>query len=298
MRFAKPALTVEQQVELLEKRGMAIPDRTRAAHYLTHINYYRLRAYWLPFEEQAGDGSHRFRAGTSFEDALTLYLFDRKLRLMLMDAIERVEVAVRTRWAHVLALRYGPHAYLRGEIFQEAWKYRRCLEGLTEEIARSHETFIDHYRTTYSEPELPPLWAACEVMSFGQLSKWLENLKYRADQKEIAAPYGLDPMVLGSFLHHLTHIRNLCAHHSRLWNRRLTFTMRLPRNPRHIVGWFNPAAERNLYNTLVMLTYLLGVIAPHSSWKGRLKTLMAECPKAHPSAMGFPTEWEKLQVWK
>ena len=135
-------------------------------------------------------------------------------------------------------------------------------------------------------------------MSFGQLSKWLENLKYRADQKEIAAPYGLDPMVLGSFLHHLTHIRNLCAHHSRLWNRRLTFTMRLPRNPRHIVGWFNPAAERNLYNTLVMLTYLLGVIAPHSSWKGRLKTLMAECPKAHPSAMGFPTEWEKLQVWK
>lgn len=297
MRFAKPALTVEQQIEQLEKRGMAIPDRDRAAHYLTHINYYRLRAYWLPFEEETGDGGHRFRAGASFEGALALYLFDRKLRLLVLDAIERVEVAVRTRWAYVLALRYGSHAYLREEIFQEVWKHGRCLEGLTEEIGRSHETFIDHYRSTYDEPELPPIWAACEVMSFGQLSKWMENLKHRADQKEIAAPYGLDPMVLNSFLHHLTHIRNLCAHHSRLWNRRLTFTMRLPRNPRHIVGWFNPAAGRNLYNTLVMLAHLLGVIAPQSSWKGRLRALLAECPQAHPSAMGFPAGWEKLPVW-
>lgn len=183
MRFEKPALTVEQQVELLERRGLAIPDRDRAAHYLTHINYYRLRAYWLSFEEEAGDGGHRFRAGASFEDALALYLFDRKLRLLVLDAIERVEVAVRTRWAYVLALRYGSHAYLREEIFQEAWKHARCLEGLTEEIGRSHETFIDHYRSTYAEPALPPIWAACEVMSFGQLSKWMENLKLRADQK-------------------------------------------------------------------------------------------------------------------
>lgn len=298
MRFAKPALTVEQQIDLLESRGMTIPDRARAAHYLTHINYYRLRAYWLPFEECAGDVDHRFCAGTSFEDSLALYLFDRKLRLLVMDAVERVEVAVRTRWAHVMALRYGPHAYLREDIFLEALKYGRCLEGLTDEIGRSHETFIEHYRKTYSEPSLPPIWAACEVMSFGQLSKWLENLKYRSDQKEIATPYGLDPQVLVSFLHHLTHVRNLCAHHSRLWNRRLTFTMRLPRNPRHVIGWFNPAATRNLYNTLVMLAYLLGVIAPNSSWKARLKALLAECPLAKPSAMGFPAEWAALPVWR
>jgi|SRR3990172_653132 len=298
MRYTKPPLSFNDQLDLLVRRGMSIPDRERARHYLAHLNYYRLRGYWLPFEESTGSGDHCFKAGTSFEDALSLYVFDRQLRLLLLDAIERVEVSLRTRWAYVLAMRYGAHAHLRQEIFQSREKYQRCLEGLQEEIDRSHEAFIDHYQATYTDPPLPPMWAVCEVMSLGQLSKWFDNLKRHADRKEIASVFGLDESVLRSFMHHLTHVRNLCAHHSRVWNRRFTFTMRIPRQPTRIAAWFNAREDRKLYNTLVMLGYLLSVISPDSKWVTHVKQLMAAHLQARPEEMGFPTNWENLDIWK
>ena len=95
VKYNKPPTTYEQQIELLERRGMQVTDKPRAQHYLSHINYYRLGAYWLPFE--ANHDGHSFRKGTSFEQVLDLYVFDRELRLLVMDGIERVEVSVRTQ---------------------------------------------------------------------------------------------------------------------------------------------------------------------------------------------------------
>lgn len=298
MQFTKPALSFEAQVQLLIDRGMVIADRERARYYLEHVNYYRLRGYWLPYEQAAGNGTHAFIPGTSFDDALSLYIFDRHLRLLLLDAIERIEVSLRTRWAHALAMKYGAHAYMRTDIFHKQERYQRCLDGLREEIKRSHEIFIKHYSTTYTMPELPPIWAACEVMSLGQLSKWYDNLKHRADRREIAAIYGLDESVLRSFMHHMTHIRNLCAHHSRVWNRRFTVTMQIPNHPLHIAGWFNQKEDRRLYNTLTMLGYLLTIISPDSKWVTHVKQLMAAHLQAKPEAMGFPADWTQLPLWK
>ena len=105
--FNKPPTTYAQQLALLMQRGMCVDDADRAAFYLQHLNYYRLGAYWLPFE--ADHGSHRFVAGTSFDDVLNLYIFDRELRLLLLDAIERFEVSVRSLWAYHLAHEHGPH---------------------------------------------------------------------------------------------------------------------------------------------------------------------------------------------
>lgn len=102
--FAKSAITYAQQVALLQQRGMVIDDPAEAEFYLQHLNYYRLAAYWLPFE---GDhASHAFRAGTRFAEVLNLYIFDRELRLLLLDAIECVEVSVRSQWAYQLARRH------------------------------------------------------------------------------------------------------------------------------------------------------------------------------------------------
>ena len=113
MKFEKPAVSVPDQIELLKRRGMIVGDEAQAQHYLSFISYYRLRAYWLPFEvPAANNGDHAFRDGTTFEDVLTLYIFDRELRLLVLDAIERVEVALRAQWAHHMAMTYGPHGYL------------------------------------------------------------------------------------------------------------------------------------------------------------------------------------------
>lgn len=277
---------------------MGIPDRQRAARYLTHINYYRLRAYWLVFEAPAESGAHRFKAGTQFQHPLSLYVFDRKLRLLVIEAIERMEVSFRTRFAYVLGNRYGSHAYLDKSLFRSDDIYESCLKSLCDEFKRSRETFIAHYKNTYDEPHLPPIWVACEIMSFGQLSKWFQNLRKNRDREDISAIFGMDELILRSFMHHLTHVRNYAAHHSRLWNRKFTITMIIPRRPSGIIDWFNRDAERYLYNTLVMLGYLLKLMSPGTTWPYRVKQLIAENPIIDTALMGFPSNWQELSLWR
>ena len=299
MKYTKPPLTFEAQLALLESRGMTIEDAPGALGALAHLNYYRLRAYWRGMEgAKCPDEDHRFQAGASFKRALRLYAFDRSLRLLIMDAIGQVEVSIRTQWAYHLSLAYGAHAYLEPGYFRSPEAYQRSMGSLQEEMARSQETFISHYQRTYAEPRLPPIWAACEVMSLGQLSRWVSNLKFRRDRQRIAETYDLDEQVLCSFLHHLTHVRNLCAHHSRLWNRRFTITMRLPSaRPFQVLGWFNPSAERQIHNTLVMLGVLLRVIDPEGAWAIRVRALLEGVPAADPGAMGFREGWESCPLW-
>ena len=288
MEYTKPPLFIDQQIDLLISRGMRIDNKDRATRYLNHINYYRFRAYWLPFEEKLDQTEHQFKAGTTFDDALKLYLFDRKFRLLVMEAIERVEISFRTRFAHELSLKYGSHAHLDASLFKRSDIYHQHIESLRGEIKRSQETFIEHYRMTYDAPELPPIWAVCEVMTFGQLSMWFNNLKRRSDRKTIASIYRIDEVILGSFMHHLTHIRNLSAHHSRLWNRRIVFTMTIPTLPAELAKKLNPKAGRNIYNTLVMLGYLLKLISPGTSWIVRMRKLIEEYVPDKTVAMGFP----------
>jgi abortive infection bacteriophage resistance protein len=297
VRYDKPPLSIDRQIDLLVSRGMIIQDRDRAARYLTHINYYRLRAYWLPFEEHAESGEHRFKPGTEFAQAMSLYVFDRKFRLLVLEAIERVEVSFRTRFAYTLGNKYGSHAYLDTSLFRVPYIHDQCVTSFREEFTRSRETFIEHYKTKYRDPELPPIWAACEIMSFGQLSKWFGNIKQRPDRQEIAREFNIDESILGSFMHHLTHIRNIVAHHSRLWNRRVTVTMSIPNRPRETVGLFNRDKERNIYNTLVMLGYLLNIMSPGTTWPARVRQLLEANTFADPTYMGFHINWRELSLW-
>ncbi|HEX8255638.1 MAG TPA: Abi family protein, partial [Thermoanaerobaculia bacterium] len=211
--FSKPALAWEQQVELLQQRGMLIEDPKQAEFYLTHLNYYRLVGYTLPFE--ADHATHRFAPGTTFADVLNLYIFDRELRPLVLDAIERVEVSARSRWAYEIAHRHGPHGFLDPKLAKKQHLFQRNLHSLQEEADRSDETFMQHFRDQYSETR-PPSWAVCEVMTLGQLSKWFTNLRPMQTRGAIAAAFGVDERVLQSWLHHLTYVRNVCAHHSRL----------------------------------------------------------------------------------
>jgi abortive infection bacteriophage resistance protein len=297
MKYDKSPLTIDQQVALLLSRGMLIEDRAQAARYLTHINYYRLRAYWLIYEEPAEEGDHRFRAGTRFEQALSLYIFDRKFRLLVLEAIERVEISFRTRFACVLGNRYRSHAHLDPALFASSHDHLQCLDSLRNEYNRSRETFVDHYKTKYDQPDLPPIWASCEIMTLGQLSLWFKNLKKRTDRQEIASVFQIDEAVMVSFIHHLTHVRNIVAHHGRLWNRRLTITMKIPQRPETIASDFYRQADRSIYNTLVMLAYLLKLMSPGTTWIERVKQLVEGNRYVAPTMMGFPGKWQELRTW-
>jgi abortive infection bacteriophage resistance protein len=277
---------------------MVIGDVGRAEHVLKHISYYRLRAYWLYFETDPSNPNHQLRSGTTLEAVLGLYNFDRRLRLLLLDAIERIEVASRGSWAHHMAMKYGPHGYLDPSHYSNPQQHTKNIATLKKEVNRSDAAFIVHYRTAYGIPPEPPVWMVSEVMTFGLLSKFQELLKRRADRKAIGAAFGLGPTVYTKFLHHLSTVRNLCAHHSRVWNRRLTVTPTLPTQPPTLAQSIHQAAPRQIYNTLTMMAFVMDTVAPQSRWKHRLVALLGENPVRDIAAMGFPVDWLQRPVWR
>lgn len=299
MKYTKPPLSIDQQLDLLASRGMIIPDRAWAFRYLSHISYYRLRGYWIPFEKPDRAPNHAFQEGTTFDDVLDLYIFDRKFRLLIIEAIERVEVSLRAHFANELGLEHGSHFYLKKTFLRNAEVHGNLIDSLKTEIERSREVFIEHYRATYDQPPLPPIWAVSEVMSFGQLSIWFKYLKSRRDRNRIARAYGIDERLLQSFMHHLTFIRNIAAHHGRLWNRRLTITMTIPKKPPELAAMFNHEEEAKRYigNTIILLAHLSKLISPGTSWPARICKLIEDAPPARPAAMGLRDTWRELSLW-
>lgn len=292
--FSKPATTYPEQVAQLQQRGMQIDDPEQAGFYLQHLNYYRLAAYWLPFE--ADHASHCFRPGTRFDAVLNLYIFDRELRLLILDAIERIEVSVRSQWAYQLAHLHGTHAHLDLNLARDWASWVRHSHQQLGEVERSKEQFIEHLTKTYSEA-LPPVWAVAEIMSLGLLSNLYQNLKPMQTRTAISRQYEIDQQVFESWLHHLTFVRNICAHHSRLWNREFTITPQHPRSkPNRLRGQFVKGSRR-LYNTLLILLHFMDTIAPGHHWRQRMKALLAQ--HAIPlQAMGFPADWENRAIWQ
>jgi abortive infection bacteriophage resistance protein len=301
MRFDKLPTTYQQQLDKLIERGMQVANPDRAIRYLSHLNYYRLAAYWLPFE--ADHATHRFKPGTSFDQVLASYIFDKQLRLLIMDAIERFEVSLRTQWTYHLAHQYGPHAHLDATNFKQPtqkpkWDHADNVAELCDTVRQSSEVFIRHLITKYDE-ELPPIWAICEVMTFGQLSRWYANLAKSGDRNAIARSYDYDEVYFVSFIHHLTIVRNFTAHHARVWNREFPLTWRLPLSkPTGVVGSLNRQDGKRIYNTLAMLACLIDVINPGNHWKKRLSDLINSYPGIQLRYMGFPDNWRELPLWK
>lgn len=311
MIFAEPALSHENQLEQLKKRGLHIADEAKAWHSLKHLHYYRLANYFAPFYQDAS--SQRFIAGTAFADIVALYDFDEGLRKLLLEALTRLELSFRAAWSYHLSHELGAHAYLEASFFDK--KQNGISKALKKEARRSHEPALRAYYAQYSSPEAPPLWLVCELMSFGQLSKSFQNIQSKRVRKKIAAEYGLPSDIYGSFLNQASHVRNLCAHHARVWNREFTFVFQLPK--KRPAGWLKffdrrvnsqgDRQNRRLYNTLVMLCYLTQQVDDARAWQERLIAFLAAYSDSQHinflevdflEAMGFPPQWHRLALWR
>jgi abortive infection bacteriophage resistance protein len=298
MEFTKPPLKIEDQINLLKARGMKIPDVARAEHYLKNISYYRMRAYMMPFQNP-DDPEHKFEEGTTFDHVLNLYVFDRELRLLVFDAIERIEVALRTQIIHQFAITYGSHWFEDSAIYRSNHHYGKNLTKLDEEINRSNEVFIKHYQNKYTKPKRPPAWMSLEVTTMGLLSKIFQNLKDTGEKKKIADHFMLGhPKVLESWMHSISYIRNICAHHSRLWNRTLTIRPTLPNVTKQ--SWLNSndtVVDNKIYAVLCCIYYMMKVVNPTTSFKVGLQNLFTEYPQVDISRMGFDKNWSEEPLW-
>jgi abortive infection bacteriophage resistance protein len=252
-----------------------------------------------------------FRPGTSFQRVMELYVFDKRLRLLLLDAIERVEVALRVDIALLIGAR-DPWAhrdptqvhgrFLKVDPRTGKSDHEKWLEKLDQLFERSREEFVKHFKRKYAGDK-PPIWIAIELWDFGMLSVFLSGMKF-ADQVQLAAKYSLPRAeLLTSAVRNLNHIRNICAHHSRLWNRSPADQI-APTKPGEIADLDHVAADLNaqsrIYSTSATLQFLLKTIHPGSSWGARLKDHCASFPVSPEIALsqgGFPVGWENLALW-
>lgn len=283
-------------------------DDNVAENWLRSVSYYRLSGYWLPYEVPPQQGKTRskvFIKGTTFEDITDLYIFDRKLRLITMEAIERIEIAVRARWTYHVVQSLGSHAHLEPNNFDlKYWKnkYWGMMVSMSKSVGQSDEVFIKHYANKYTSPSQPPLWAVTELMSFGELSIWLSMTKDKKIISRVAKDMGFPNVkTLEGALQNIALVRNKCAHHSRLWNRK--FTKRTPaiKSLSNALVYSAPVqsrqADNRIYNTLVLLVHILRQQAPTTTYPERLKALLKTRSLGDQNSMGFPIDWEQRTFW-
>lgn len=296
MKYIKPPIPILEQIETLKKRGLLFNDENRAAHYLSNISYYRLRAYTYPFQDNT-DENHPFIKKVSFEEIIELYVFDRQLRLLLFDGIEKIEIALRTQIIYNFSLKHGGFWHLNPNLYKDAVRFANHIDSLQKEIDRSHETFISHYKTKYTQPSEPPSWMSLEVSSMGLLSKIFQNLLQSPEKKEIAKHFGItNSAILENWMHCFCNLRNICAHHGRIWNRRLV-PVKLPYNTLYPFIENDAIYKNKLYATICCIEYVLKIISPNNTFKERLFKSMENCPMKQEKEMGFPKDWQKDNFW-
>ncbi len=299
MEFDKKPLTIDGQINLLIDRGMDIPNKDKTRQLLSNISYYRLSAYWYTFLDHPKT-AHKFFPNTTFDSVLNTYIFDRKLRLLIFDEIERIEISLRTKLIYEYCLEAGNNWYEQKNLYRgkDAYFYK-LQEILISEMNKTSEVFIRHYRKKYTSPANPPAWMALELASFGQLSMLFKNLKPNPARKQVAAHFGVDEVVLESWLESLSYVRNACAHHMRLWNRKLPKTPIVPKNP--MFQWLktNPASkdENKVYLSLCIIAYLLSRVSPGNSFSKKVKQLLSEFPDIPLHYMGFTNNWQNEALW-
>lgn len=294
---------MSEQVDKLESKGLIFYDKKEAEHFLFDVSYYRLRAYTYPFQDNSGDGEHLFvRDDIYFSEIINLYKFDRDLRFLVFNAIARIEVSLRARITQIYSEQTGDcHWFLNKELYR--CDFDKLVKDIAADVNRSNEEFIKHYYNKYDEPEMPPCWMSLEVVSFGTLSRLYQSLKKDGNKKRLAQSYGIaDISVFENWLHAISNLRNCCAHHGRIWNRRFMINMVLPYNTSRLFmdrKSLNTIKRNKLFPLLSAIKYLLDSIDASNDFKEILRSLLNRNLRLLSLRdMGFPSNWNQLSVWK
>ncbi len=298
MKYDKQPINIPQQLQILKQRGLLVSDPSEAIEILNSISYFRLASYWQSFEVQDSN-SHEFIRGSRFEEVVNLYLFDKKLRSLIFSAIQDVEIALRTRIIQHFSLRYGAFWFMDSTLFKNEVIFSNCLDNITKEVKRSTEVFLKVHFEKYNEPALPPVWKTMEVASFGTLSKLFCNFKDVEVKKEVAKSFGLPQYsYLESWMKSISALRNCCAHHGRLWNKRFPLIPQMP--SRLPLCWIltKPRQQFKLYAPLCCLAYLEQCIKPQNTFTPEIVSLLTNVQNTILKSMGIPSDWDKDPLWQ
>tara|TARA_R110002124_G_scaffold209983_2_gene376519 strand:+ start:560 stop:1507 length:948 start_codon:yes stop_codon:yes gene_type:complete len=310
--YNKTPLSFQDQISLLKQRDLVVDNEPKVIDYLQEISYYRLSAYFLPYQKT----KDKFNPNTNFKQIIETYSFDRELRLLVFDCIERIEVAIRTQMVYGMATHYNdshwqdnqnlfitPYYNKIGNLVDPYSDFQSIISKA--KTARTPEVFIKHYIDHYNKPSNPPSWMCLELLTMGELSHLYRGLKNNSDKKRIANFFDVHPTVFESWLHTLTYVRNICAHHSRLWNRDLAIEPEKLLKP--VGNWVSKPFENNkrMFYFICVLKYLITRANPGNSLKDKLQNLFKKYPMVPIQYIGIPSDgkgnaldWENEPIWK
>ena len=304
--YTKPWLPVTEQATRLENRGLKINDRPKAESFLRHVNYYRLAGFCLAFENP----QRQFSTGATFDDLQDAYRFDTSLRDLFGEALEAIEIDLCTSVALHFGEKYGAFGHTDETNFHQDFgntnkkgiTHASWLGKLHSEAKHSKELFTQHFKNKYNEFPNLPVWTVTETMTFGSIAHMIRGMR-KQDRQAIALEYQITAQELFALTLHLNYVRNLCAHHSRLWDRKWSIKPTLPENP----SWKNDNRVSNdrLFSTLLLMwTLLQRSDSPKQDsvqWKERIKTRLRNSPQktfhGPTDIMGLTKNWESHPAW-
>lgn len=319
MRYSKEPLRLEDQAQRLLDRGV-VADKSELIRRLQAVNYYRLSGYLYHYRSSDGEN---FLSDTTLEMIWRRYNFDRRLRILLLDAIERIEVAVRTRFVYYFVLEHGAFGHLKkvnlpnlkmrkhgsGLHQKLIWLIRfkrwapcphtEWLTKLRNEKSRSSEAFVKNFTRKYGDThEHLPLWMACELMTCETTMQFAYGMD-KGIFKKVAADFDFADEQLRSWIKAVFALRNLCAHHARLLNRVIGVKPAIPAKKREPLWRQEPLFDYDRVGILLTICFIwLRKITPTTQWKQRMLDLFDDYPDISSTDLGMPMEWQNHPLWQ
>ncbi len=294
--FNKQGKLPYEQIINLKRRNLVILNEEKAVDYLTNIGYFRLSAYFYPLLLEPKN-KHIFKSGSNFEMALSMYKFDRKLRMLIFNEIEKIEIAIRASITDLVCKELNDVFWITDpRYFRNKEKFTKTLQNITREVSRSSEDFMTHFKEKYNNP-YPPAWMIVEVVPLGVLCNVFTNLTDSSVKKKVAQRFGIRHGVFHSWILTIAGLRNMCCHHVRMWNKRLILRPIVPKKTDFLFVENMSELDR-MYCRLCIVKYFISTIAPNNKFTKKLKDLLNRYPTIDVRAMGFPNDWQNEPLWR
>ena len=277
--YTKPFIGIDEQIRLLQSRGLIINDIDNAREILKRTSYYRLSGYSLSMRN-----NDVFDTGTTIDKVYEVYRFDDAFRKLILSYTAPVEVSFRSYISYEHSRLYGPLGYMDACNFNESRYHESFLERLEEDIARSDDVFVDHYKN--DRGGVFPIWVAIECCSFGELSKLYKNIK-PGDKSLIAKRYSKVPRAyVENWLQALVYARNIAAHNGRLYGRWLrSIPVKLPNRLKSTVD------QKSVFAVIFAMHKLQPTDKLAEALIRDISSLFEKYHAADKKMLGFPDSW-------
>lgn len=278
MSYDRPVTTVSEQLDILIRKGLIVPKRQDGIKLIREVGYFRLKGYCLAYLDA---DFNQFQANVTIDVIREAYRFDGELKSLLLLTCQHLEIHLKAVMGRILSSIYAPvlpaNAFFRKSA-ADGW---REAMALAYQRARPREVYVEYYLKRYQQV---PIWVDLELSTFGNASRLFASLKLSA-QKKIASEYGIRPKYLRNWFHELTNIRNICAHHSRVFGRHLPIQFKLSTNRQ-------PDLPDDSFETLIYVFSRLLSHREFADFLSGLKDLVRKYPQAsNNSGLDLNQDW-------